>query len=225
MNSFASSDRRMAPRTLASQFERELVVEQLQAHAVSGRLDFDQLAVRTRSAWAARTQGELQALLADLPGAQVQSAPAMSAMPALEQAAPSGIPWRHPTLIPWMVAVLGSVSRRGVWRLKPQTGSLAVLGSCDLDLSQVQVDADDPHITAIALLGSVTIIVPEGVQVEVNGIPLLGSVDCRVHDAPPNAQTPFLRLQVTGIACMGSVTVKSKGNLSRLIDTARGRLL
>jgi Domain of unknown function (DUF1707) len=51
----------------ASQQERERTVERLRAHAGDGRLELDELEQRVEAALAARTRGELDALLADLP--------------------------------------------------------------------------------------------------------------------------------------------------------------
>ena len=51
----------------ASQEERERVVELLRTHAGEGRLDLDELEERVEAALAARTRGDLDALVADLP--------------------------------------------------------------------------------------------------------------------------------------------------------------
>lgn len=52
----------------ASQEERERVVELLRTHAGEGRLELDELEQRVEAALGARTRGELDALLRDLPG-------------------------------------------------------------------------------------------------------------------------------------------------------------
>jgi Domain of unknown function (DUF1707)/2TM domain len=51
----------------ASDAERELVVEELRAHAGDGRLDLEELEERTSAALAAKTVGDLRAVKADLP--------------------------------------------------------------------------------------------------------------------------------------------------------------
>lgn len=53
----------------ASDEQRDNVVERLRAHYASGRLTADELADRAQAAYAARTLGELDALLHDLPKA------------------------------------------------------------------------------------------------------------------------------------------------------------
>jgi hypothetical protein len=51
----------------ASDADRERVVESLRDHAAAGRLDVDELAERTESALRARTLGELDLVVRDLP--------------------------------------------------------------------------------------------------------------------------------------------------------------
>jgi hypothetical protein len=55
------------PEMRASQEERDRVVELLRTHAGEGRLDLDELEERVETALSARTRGELDALVADLP--------------------------------------------------------------------------------------------------------------------------------------------------------------
>jgi len=58
---------RRDPELRASDAERESIVTQLREHGAAGRLDVDELEQRVGAAYAARTHGELDALLADLP--------------------------------------------------------------------------------------------------------------------------------------------------------------
>ena len=56
------------PALRASDAERESAVGLLRDHAAAGRIDTDELEQRIGAAYAARTRGELDELLADLPG-------------------------------------------------------------------------------------------------------------------------------------------------------------
>jgi hypothetical protein len=58
---------RRDPRLRASDAERESTVGLLREHATAGRLDLEELEQRIGAAYAARTHGELGALLQDLP--------------------------------------------------------------------------------------------------------------------------------------------------------------
>jgi Domain of unknown function (DUF1707) len=55
---------------LASDAERERVVEALRTHAADGRLEADELEQRLEGAYAARTRADLVPLVADLPRPQ-----------------------------------------------------------------------------------------------------------------------------------------------------------
>ncbi len=55
--------------------ERERVVDLLSAHAAEGRLTLEELDARIDGAYAARTRGELRALLTDLPAAVPDARP------------------------------------------------------------------------------------------------------------------------------------------------------
>jgi hypothetical protein len=56
-----------SPELRIADADRDRTVEQLRAAAAEGRLDPDELEERVSKALTARTQGELDALLADLP--------------------------------------------------------------------------------------------------------------------------------------------------------------
>ena len=58
------------PGLRASDADREATVRDLRDHGAAGRLDVDELEERVATAYAARTRGELDPLLADLPTAR-----------------------------------------------------------------------------------------------------------------------------------------------------------
>jgi hypothetical protein len=60
-----------SPELRIADADRDRTVERLQAAATEGRLDPDELEERVSRALAARTQGELDALLGDLPAPHV----------------------------------------------------------------------------------------------------------------------------------------------------------
>jgi len=61
------------PKLRASDAERERVAEDLRRHAAEGRLAVDELEERLTAAFSARTRGELEPLLGDLPRAPHRS--------------------------------------------------------------------------------------------------------------------------------------------------------
>jgi hypothetical protein len=118
-----------------------------------------------------------------------------------------------PAVIPprgGVVAFFSSVARRADWILPSQLRVAAAIGSVDLDLTQAQIGPGTSEIRAVAVLGSIDIIVPAGIRVECEGHPLLGSIDVkRGAGAAPPADAPVLR--ITASAMLGSVDVRIAG--------------
>ena len=140
-----------------SEAEREQTITVLREQCVAGRLTLDELASRVRAAYEARTQGELQATVRDLPVGGAM--PTAGAMP-MAGPAPVGLNVRatlQRAATRWTVALLGSETRKGRWRIDEQTTSISVMGSCVLDLREVALDAPEVCISAFALMGSVSV--------------------------------------------------------------------
>jgi Domain of unknown function (DUF1707) len=64
---YVSTDRHVGTDLRVSQEERDEVVELLRTYAGEGRLDLEELEQRVEAALSARTRGDLDALLADMP--------------------------------------------------------------------------------------------------------------------------------------------------------------
>jgi hypothetical protein len=73
----ATDETRRDPGLRASDSDRESAVTVLREHGAAGRLDVDELEERVAGAYTARTHGELDALLSDLPA----KAPARTVAP------------------------------------------------------------------------------------------------------------------------------------------------
>ncbi len=109
---------------------------------------------------------------------------------------------------------MGDARRAGRWRVAARTNVVSVMGGCQLDLRTAEFSGEDITINAGALMGSVDIVVPEGIEVELSGIPIMGSKAIRVRDVPPVPGSP--RVRVRAVPVMGSVTVRSRpSNRSR----------
>jgi hypothetical protein len=70
------------PRLRASDADRERTAELLREHHAVGRLTQEEFAARLESAFAARTRGELDELLADLPAIDLYRLPSAGIRPA-----------------------------------------------------------------------------------------------------------------------------------------------
>jgi hypothetical protein len=181
---------------LASDADRDIALALLREAAVDGRLTIEDLAARAELVHAARTRDDVAAATAGL-------APAA----AVEQAEQ-----RHR-------AVLGSVVRDGRWTLAPRNRFVAVLGTVRLDLRNAVLPGPTVEIDAVPVLGTVEILVPEGVHVEVTGGGLLSSQQLRLPGPAP-AGAPVVRIRAGG--AVGTLRVLCKPRLvDQLKQTAR----
>jgi hypothetical protein len=179
----------------AADADRERAVAGLREQLVAGRLTLDEFSERVDTANASRTLAELDALTQDLPAA---STPARRLT-------------RKPTR--WSVAVMGSVERKSRWRVPDRTVAVAMMGGCCLDLRRAEIESSEVEITAVAFMGGVEIVVPEGVEVELTGFALMGGKEERIKEVPILPGSPIVR--VRAFALMGGVVVRSKASGAR----------
>jgi len=190
------------PRQMrAADSDRDQTAELLRRAAAEGRISFDELDERIGRAYAAKTFADLEALTSDLPGPGVR-APA----PAAPRYQPAEVPAGTPAPS-FSVAILSGAQRAGPWLVPPSYTAVAVLGGVELDLRHARFTAAEVTIRAFALLGSVSITVPEDMDVDVSGIGFMGAFDHRAS-GPGAPGAP--RLRVVGFALMGGVEVQRR---------------
>jgi Domain of unknown function (DUF1707)/Cell wall-active antibiotics response 4TMS YvqF len=196
------------PALLASDTERDQSVELLRSAVVDGRLTLEEFTARVELAQAARTDLELAALSRDLPA----NRPAARAPSAAADATPGE---RHR-------AFCSRISRSGPWSLPAHGSYSSIFGTIDLDLRQARLTADVTELDVFNLFGTVTVIVPEGVEVSVDGGGLFASQVIDSPQVPPVRDAPQLRIHASGPG--GTLYVRSKppaGTLEKLLGTAR----
>ena len=101
-------------------------------------------------------------------------------------------------------AVLGV--RKIVIDSRSYTGGriIAFMGGCELDLTKADMEQGPAAIELIAVWGGIEIKVPDGWEVVGNMVPIMGGADIRTKAAPGGR-----RLNVSGLAIMGGVDIKS----------------
>ena len=179
------------PELRVSDAEREAAVVRLREAGGEGRLTLEELAERVEAADAARTRGELDALTADLPAGR-------------GAAVPPEIPRKERR---WIVAIMGGETRKGRWRPSRRTNAIAVMGGIDIDLREAEL-ADGAEILAVPVMGGVSIVVPEGVSVEMSGFALMGGNSGPDDDVLPLPNSPIIR--VRAFSLRGGVVVERK---------------
>lgn len=187
----------------ASDAERERIAEVLREAVAEGRLDMEEFEERLGAAYAARTHGELEPLVRDLP-VPGSAAPAPPA-PA------DRIGWAEriggtPTS-KWAVAIMGGFQRKGTWTVPRAFTAFAVMGGGEIDLREARFEGRDVVIRCFALMGGVQITVPPDLETHVSGIGLMGGFD---HTGSADGDPTGPRVTVTGLALFGGVSVERK---------------
>jgi uncharacterized protein DUF1707/cell wall-active antibiotic response 4TMS protein YvqF len=181
------------PQLRVSDEDRERTVLALRDAAAEGRLTFDELAGRAELAYTAVSHAELEQLVADLP-----ATPAARALPERQERKRRR----------WNIAVMGGSARKGRWRPAPDLVAIAFMGGVELDLRDALIEDEDIVITAVAVMGGIEIIVPEGIEVDVGGFAFMGGHEYRPGSEPIRPGTPMVR--VRGYALMGGLEVRVK---------------
>jgi hypothetical protein len=145
---------RPPPRDLrASDLDRDRVITLLSEAAADGRLTSEEHVDRVGRAHQARTLGELVVLTADL------------AEPAAQ---PIRIDGRR-----GVAGVFGRDARTGRWVVPASMPVLAVFGEVELDLRDALLQSGRTILYATVIAGTLHLIIPDGVVVEINGTAVL----------------------------------------------------
>ncbi len=180
----------------ASDADRDRVVEALAAASAEGRLTLEEYSERGDAALVARTLGDLAGLTADLPAASVPAVPNGDAGAVPEE----------------ITAVLGNESRKGPWVVPARMNVRSVLGDCHLEMQKAIIGQHVTTIDATVRFGSVTIFVPDGIDVRMSGRAVLGAKSSELRGEPkPGAPVIVVRCNVF----CGAVTVKRPDWLMR----------
>jgi len=162
---------------LASDAERDHSVTLLRDAVVEGRLTLEEFGERVDGAHSARTHGELARVTADLPQR------------------PASTPDTQATQFR---AFCSHLVRGGAWELPARSRWRSICGTIDIDLREVRLTEPDVELDIFNLFGTVTILVPPGVSVEVDGGGAFASqiVEPPPWPAPPGA--PRIRIHARG---------------------------
>lgn len=177
--------------------------------ATEGRLDVDELEERLQSAYTVRTRPELERLVADVsvdliaPGSGI-AIPRGSSAPIVREG-PGGSRW--------VISVLGGNDRVGRWRIARQCTVINVMGGSDVDLSTVELSDRVTQLNVFSVMGGSEIRVPDGVDVHVSKVALMGGNDVRLGDYVPPTGAPqiFIRL----VSIMGGSSVRRGRRLTK----------
>ncbi len=186
-----------------SDAEREHVGMLLQRAVGLGMLSLGEFTERMDTALAAKTRGELNAVLIDLPGVRLvgQPDPAGRATPSYAKA-----PGPAPASSATIRSRISSVNRKGAWHVPPTMYLNNYCSSVSLDFTQAVMSTQVVELRMDDFCSSLTLILPGAATVDVDGLELIGSsVNNKVRTGPPIGP---LHVVVHGRLRFGSVTAK-----------------
>jgi hypothetical protein len=155
------------------------VIALLNEAAADGRLTLGEHSERAERAYTARTLGELAELTTDL---------------AVPSAQPIRLDGRKP-----IAGVFGRERRDGRWVVPDRLGVTAIFGEVVLDLREAVLQSRRITVLATVLGGTVQLIVPEGVAVEVTGSAALSRKSQNASPAPL-PDTPVIEVRAFSLA-------------------------
>ena len=178
----------------ASDAERDAVVGRLNRAVGEGRLTMDEFSERLELAYAARTRGDLDPLLRDLPAGS-----GAASGTAVVNSGSQGGGTR------WSISPIGGTRHRGHWRVPRHTVAIGILGGVDVDLGEAELAAPEVMITKVSIIGGVSVRVPPGVRVEVSNFSILGGRNVNLAGPlAPNAPVLCIR----SFSIIGGVNVR-----------------
>ncbi|RVW01355.1 DUF1707 SHOCT-like domain-containing protein [Rhodococcus xishaensis] len=205
-----------------SDAEREHVGELLQRAVGQGMLSLGEFTERMDTVLAAKTRGELNAVLVDLPGIQLNpayvngpntpAAPAPGPAPTPVAPGPAPAPafagaGGHPVQQPQVIrGRMSTITRKGRWHVPPALFLDSRMGSATLDFTEAVMQTQVVHLTVEDNCGSIVLILPPEATADLNDIDsIASSVSNKARTGPPYGP---LHLVVRGRVRFGSITAR-----------------
>ncbi|GGT66831.1 DUF1707 SHOCT-like domain-containing protein [Streptomyces purpureus] len=194
----------------ASDADRDRIADILRDALAEGRIDPEEHSERIDAVYRAKTVGELEPLVRDLPAARTAQHPAPDYSYGPEE---TGGPADN------LVAVFSSSTRKGRWRVGRRTNAFALFGSIEIDLTEAIFAQRLSTINATSIFGNVEVRVPENVSLRGSGTGVFGNFEVvTLEGADPQAPV----VVVNGYSVFGNVEAKPKRG--KVIADLRDRL-
>jgi hypothetical protein len=183
-----TDDPTQPPATRASDADREAAVARLEEALAEGRITVDEFRQRTEAAYSAVLTRDLSPLFADLPAAPSSQVEIVGSRPPAS-----------------LFNVMGDVRLNASTPVPKRIGT--VFGDIKIDLRDLRTSADAVDLDLSTVLGDIEVIVPEGVDAELDGWTVLGNRVVDLAPVPRLAGTP--RVVVRAHALFGDLRLRS----------------
>lgn len=183
----------------ASDADRDRIADILRDALAEGRLDAEEHSDRIDAVYRAKTVGELEPIVRDLPaGSDVRREPEHSyAYGPDDTSGPADN----------LVAVFSSTTRKGRWRVGRRTNAFALFGNIEIDLTEALFAQRLTTINATSIFGNVEVRVPENISLRGNGTGVFGNFEV-VNLEAADPQAPVV--VINGYSVFGNVEAKPK---------------
>ena len=159
------------PALVALRTRREIVIDALSNHFANDALDMDEFEQRVDLAHRATSVGQLDELLTDLePAADADPSESL----VLRAEAPQVAIAPRVRKAKRVLSILSGTQRKGTWRVPQQLRVVAVMGGVDLDFREAEFGPGVTEVKVTSVMGGIAVIVPPHLQVECDGLAILG---------------------------------------------------
>ncbi|MFE9407613.1 DUF1707 domain-containing protein [Streptomyces sp. NPDC006704] len=193
----------------ASDAERERVAESLREAMAEGRLDMEEFEQRLEAAYKARTHGELEPLVRDLPAPGTIGPDLAVPRPTRDDAEvhwPSRI--GHAPTSKGGFAFWSGFSRKGEWTVAKKFTAFAMWGGGEIDLREARFEDRETVLRLFTIMGGMGVTVPPELNVQVKGFGLMGGVDGGKANGVGTPGSP--KVTIVAFALMGGIGVDRK---------------
>ncbi|MBD0706901.1 MULTISPECIES: DUF1707 domain-containing protein [unclassified Streptomyces] len=199
----------------ASDADRDRIADILRDALAEGRLDAEEHADRIDAVYRAKTVGELEPIVRDLPGAR-------TARPQPDSAYAYG-PEEPDGPADSLVAVFSSTTRKGRWRVGRKTNAFALFGNIEIDLTEAIFAQRLTTINATSIFGNVEVRVPENISLRGSGSGIFGNFEVVTLEGV-DPQAPLV--VINGYSVFGNVEARPKRGkwITDLQDRLRKRI-
>ena len=108
-----------------------------------------------------------------------------------------------------VLTICSGIQRQGTWRVPKKLRVVTVMGGTDLDFREAEFGPGATEVEVTVVMGGIAIIVPPHLQVECDGVAILGLFEGMVRGTGgPDPGAPLLR--ITGVAVMGALEISTR---------------